>query len=192
MANYLPIIVSAALVNNLVLVQLLGVSSLFYSTSRLQQSIEFALFNFVVLFLSAMANLAAYRLLLTALNLQCLQLLVFVTSSAVITKILLDLLAARLPLSARQQGLALFLTGGNSAVLGASLLTISNVLGIGESIAFSFGAALGYSLLLLLFAALRIRLSYADIPAPFQGTAIQLISAGLVALCLLGFAGVSE
>ncbi len=191
MANYLSIIVAAALLNNLVLVQLLGVSSLFYSTSRLQQSIEFAVFNFVVLFLSSVLNLAAYRLLLAPLNLEFLRLLLFVTSSAVITKILLDLIAARLPLSARQQGLALFLTGGNSAVLGASLLNINNVLDIGESIAFSFGTAFGYSLLLISFAALRIRLSYADVPAPFRGTAIQLISAGIVAMCLLGFAGSS-
>ncbi len=191
MTNYLSIIVAAALVNNLVLVQLLGVSSLFYSTSRLQQSIEFALFNFLVLFLASTGNLLIFRFLLVPFGLEFLKLLSFVATSALLTTVLLNLLAARLPLTARQQGLALFLTGGNSAVLGTSLLSSNSIYTVSESIAFSFGAALGYSLLLVAFAALRIRLELADVPTPFRGTAIQLVSAGIVAMCLLGFAGIS-
>ena len=65
------------------------------------------------------------------------------------------------------------------------------MLAIGEAIAYSFGAALGYSLMIVGFAALRVRLESADIPAPFRGNAIQLISAGLVAISLLGFAGLT-
>ncbi len=189
MTNYLGIIVAAALVNNLVLVQLLGVSSLFYSTSRLQQSIEFALFNFLVLFLASVINLFVFRLVLVPLGLEFLKLLVFVSSSAVITTLCMHHLAAKFPLSLRQQRLAFFLIGGNSAVLGATLLSTASVLSIPEGIAFAFGSALGYSLLLIAFAALRLRLDCAAVPAPFRGTAIQLISAGIVAMCLLGFAG---
>jgi electron transport complex protein RnfA len=97
----------------------------------------------------------------------------------------------RLPFSTRQQGLLLFLTGGNSAVLGATLLSSTSVLSLGENIAYSFGAALGYSLMIVGFAALRIRLEFADVPAPFRGSSIQLITAGLVAISLLGFAGMT-
>jgi len=189
--NYLSIIVAAALVNNLILIQLFGVSSLFYSTKRLPQAIEFALFNFVVLFLSCVVNLFFYRFVLLPLHLEFFRLIVFVATSALVTTLFLQAIAKSFPLSIRQQGLLLFLTGGNSAVLGATLLSSSSVLVLSENIAYSFGAALGYSLMIIGFAALRSRLEFADVPAPFRGGAIQLITAGLVAISLLGFAGLT-
>ncbi|MBL4581985.1 MAG: electron transport complex subunit RsxA [Gammaproteobacteria bacterium] len=191
MTNYLSIIVAAALVNNLILIQLFGVSSLFYATKRLPQAIEFALFNFVVLFLSLIINLSIYRLILVPLHLEFFRLIVFVATSALLTTLFLHLVTRHFPFSARQQGLLLFLIGGNSAVLGATLSSSTSVLGLSESIAYSFGAALGYSLMIVGFAALRMRLELADVPAPFQGHAIQLITAGLVAISLLGFAGLA-
>ncbi|MBL4574336.1 MAG: electron transport complex subunit RsxA [Gammaproteobacteria bacterium] len=191
MTNYLSIIVAAALVNNLILIQLFGVSSLFYATKRLPQAIEFALFNFAVLFLSLVINLSIYRLILVPLHLEFFRLIVFVATSALLTTLFLHLITRHFPFSARQQGLLLFLIGGNSAVLGATLSSSTSVLGISESIAYSLGAALGYSLMIVGFAALRIRLELADVPAPFQGHAIQLITAGLVAISLLGFAGLA-
>jgi electron transport complex protein RnfA len=189
--NYLSIIVAAALVNNLILIQLFGVSSLFYSTKKLPQAIEFALFNFVVLFLSLIINLIIYRFFLIPFHLEFFRLVVFVATSALVTTLFLQVITKRYSFSIRQQGLLLFLTGGNSAVLGATLLSSTNVLSLHENIAHSFGAALGYSLMIVGFAALRIRLEFADVPAPFRGTSIQLITAGLVAISLLGFAGLT-
>ena len=191
MTNYLSIIVAAALVNNLILIQLFGVSSLFYSTRRLPQAVEFALFNFVVLFLSLIINLLIFRFFLVPLHLELFRLVVFVATSALLTTALLQLITKNFPFSIRQQGLLLFLSGGNSAVLGATLLSSTSVLSLSEQIAYSFGAALGYSLMIIGFAALRIRLEFADVPAPFRGSAIQLISAGMVAMSLLGFAGLA-
>lgn len=191
MTNYLSIIVAAALVNNLILIQLFGVSSLFYSTKRLPQAIEFALFNFVVLFLSCLVNVLVYRFVLLPLHLEFFRLVAFVATSAVLTTLFLRLVTKSFPFSTRQQSLLLFLTGGNSAVLGATLLSSTSVLTLSEDIAYSFGAALGYSLMIIGFAALRIRLEFADVPAPFRGSAIQLITAGLVAISLLGFAGLT-
>jgi len=187
--TYLSIIIAAALVNNVVLVQLLGVSSLFLSNSRLQNTIELATLNFIVLFSAAVINLLLFRFILLPLGLDFLKLLFFVAISSSITKLLLQWLKQRFPLSLRQQKLAFYLTGGNSAVIGVSLLNTVSHLSIPQSIAYSLGAALGFSLLLVAFAALRLRLDSAEVPAPFRGTAIQLISAGIVTLCLLGFAG---
>jgi|TARA_B110000881_G_scaffold146805_1_gene129992 electron transport complex protein RnfA len=189
--NFLSIIVAAALVNNLILIQLVGVSSLFYSTKKLPQAIEFALFNFAVLFLASVVNISVYRFILLPLHLEFFRLVVFVATSALLTTLFLHVITKRLPFSTRQQGLLLFLTGGNSAVLGATLLSSTSVLSLGENIAYSFGAALGYSLMIVGFAALRIRLEFADVPAPFRGSSIQLITAGLVAISLLGFAGMT-
>ncbi len=191
MTNYLSLIVAAALVNNLLLIQLVGASSLFYSTRRLPQAIEFALFNFIILLLSSVINFLIYRFVLVPLHLEFFRLVIFVATSGCLTTLLLHLLSKKLPLLMRQQGLLLFLTGGNSAVLGLALLSSNSVLTAGEGIAYCFGAALGYSLLIVAFAALRLRLESADIPAPFRGSAIQLISAGLVAMSLLGFAGLT-
>ena len=191
MTNYLSIIVAAALANNLILIQLFGVSSLFYSTKKLPQAIEFALLNFAVLFLASVVNISVYRFILLPLHLEFFRLVVFVATSALLTTLFLHVITKRLPFSTRQQGLLLFLTGGNSAVLGATLLSSTSVLSLGENIAYSFGAALGYSLMIVGFAALRIRLEFADVPAPFRGSSIQLITAGLVAISLLGFAGMT-
>ncbi|MBL6905359.1 electron transport complex subunit RsxA [Gammaproteobacteria bacterium] len=191
MTNYLSIIIAAALVNNLILIQLLGVSSLFYSTKRLPQAIEFALFNFVVLFAASITNLFFYRFVLIPLHIEFLRLVIFVGSSALLTTTLLRIISARLPITARQQGLLLFLTGGNSAVLGATLLSSNSILDFSENIAQNFGAALGYSLMIVGFAAVRLRLESADVPAPFRGSAIALITAGLVTISLLGFAGLT-
>ncbi len=191
MTNYLSIIIAAALVNNLILIQLLGVSSLFYSTKRLPQAIEFALFNFVVLFAASITNLFLYRFVLIPLHIEFLRLVIFVGSSALLTTTLLRIISARLPITARQQGLLLFLTGGNSAVLGATLLSSNSILDFSENIAQNFGAALGYSLMIVGFAAVRLRLESADVPAPFRGSAIALITAGLVTISLLGFAGLT-
>ena len=191
MTNFLSIIVAAALVNNLILIQLVGVSSLFYSTKKLPQAIEFALLNFAVLFLASVVNISVYRFILLPLHLEFFRLVVFVATSALLTALFLHVITRRLPFSTRQQGLLLFLTGGNSAVLGATLLSSTSVLSLGEDIAYSLGAALGYSLMIVGFAALRIRLEFADVPAPFRGSSIQLITAGLVAISLLGFAGMT-
>lgn len=189
MSTYISIIIAAALVNNVVLVQLLGVSSLFFSSSRLQNAIELAALNFVVLFSAAVINLLLFRFLLAPLGLDFLKLLFFVIVSSGITGLLLQWLKKKFPLSMRQQKLAFYLTGGNSAVVGVSLLNTVSSLNISQSIAYSLGAALGFSLLIVAFAALRLRLEACDVPAPFQGAAIQLISAGIVAMFLLGFAG---
>jgi len=189
--NYLSIIVAAALVNNLLLIQLFGVSSLFYSTKRLPQAVEFSMFSFVILFLASAFNLLLHRYLLAPLGLEFFRLVVFVGTGALLTTLFLEYVSKQLPFTVRQQGLLLLLTGGNSAVLGTALVNTTRVLSLGESIIYCLGAALGYSLTIVGFAALRLRLELADVPAPFRGSAIQLITAGLVAISLLGFAGLA-
>lgn len=191
MTQTLSIIIAAALVNNLVLIQLLGVSSLLYGTRRLARALEFALFSFIVLFIASTLNLILYRLVLAPLGLEFLRLVLFAGVSALLTSLLLRLLEDRLPLTARQQAGILFLAGGNSAVLGVTLLGTTGTLGLAQGIAYCFGAALGYSLVIAAFAAVRLRLQSADVPAAFRGGPIELVTAGLFALSLLGFAGLS-
>ncbi|MBT3529374.1 MAG: electron transport complex subunit RsxA [Gammaproteobacteria bacterium] len=189
MTTYLGIIIGAALVNNVFLVQLLGVSSLFLSSNKLQNALELALLNFVVLFLAASINLAIFRLILNPLGLEFLRIICFVAVSSTLTILILESLKKKFPLSLRRQRLAFYLTSGNSAILGVSIINADSVLSLTHGVAYNFGAALGFALMIISFAALRLRLDTADIPTPFRGAAIQLISAGIVSMCLLGFAG---
>ncbi len=189
MTTYFGIIIGAALVNNVFLVQLLGVSSLFLSSNKLQNAVELALLNFVVLFVAASVNLLIFRYLLQPFALEFLRIIFFVAVSSALTIVILESLKKKFTLSLRRQRLALYLTSGNSAILGVSIINANSVLGIAGGIAYSFGAALGFALMIIAFAALRLRLESADVPAPFRGAAIQLISAGIVSMCLLGFAG---
>lgn len=189
MTSYLGIIIGAALVNNIFLVQLLGVSSLFLSSNRLQNAIELALLNLLVLFLASTLNLLLFNWILEPLGLQFLSIICFVGISSSLTILILESIKRKLPISIRRQRLAFYLTSGNSAILGISLMNSNSLLSLPQSIAYNFGSALGFALMIVAFAALRLRLDCADIPAPFRGAAIQLISAGIVSMCLLGFAG---
>ena len=189
MTQIFSIIVAAALVNNMVLIQSLGVSSLFAYSNRLRNAIELALVSFLVIFLASAINLILYRGLLAPLGLQYLALLCFVGVSSILTLLVLHSLEKYFPLSMRRQRLAFYLIAGNSSILGLSLLNTASARSVVDCLAYSFGAAMGFALVLLAFTALRQRLDGADVPAPFRGAAIQLISAGIAAMCFLGFAG---
>ena len=189
MTQIFSIIVAAALVNNMVLIQSLGVSSLFAYSDRLRNAIELALVSFLVIFLASAINLMLYRGLLTPLGLEYLALLCFVGVSSILTLLVLHSLEKKFPLSMRRQRLAFYLIAGNSSIIGLSLLNTASTRSVVDCLAYSFGAATGFALVLLAFTALRQRLDGADVPAPFRGAAIQLISAGIAAMCFLGFAG---
>ena len=191
MTNFLSIVFATALVNNIILVQFLGVSSLFAYSNNLRNAIELALFSFVVLIVTSVINLLLFRFILHPLNLDFLNLIIFVLVSAAITSVLIHWLSRSLPLSLRRQSLEFYLLAGNGAIIGVSLSNTVNTLSLLQSVAYIFGAGLGFALLLVGFAALRQRLDYADIPAAFRGAPIHLISAGIVAMCLLGFAGLA-
>jgi electron transport complex protein RnfA len=93
------------------------------------------------------------------------------------------------PLLHRVLGVFLPLITTNCAVLGVALLNINQAHNFIESLFYGLGAALGFSLVLILFAAMRERLTVADVPEPFQGAAIGMITAGLASLAFMGFAG---
>ncbi len=188
MTTFIGIILAAALANNLVLVQLLGVSSLFAFSNRLQAATELALFTSAVMLGSSLCNLLLQRFLLQPLGLEFLQLICFIGVTAWLSHQLRIWVKRHYPHTLRRQELAFTLVGANSAVIGLAWLNSSAELTLIHAMASSLGATAGFAFLLLAFAALRQRLDLADIPAPFRGAPSYLISAGIVAMCLLGFA----
>ncbi len=93
------------------------------------------------------------------------------------------------PLLYQVLGIFLPLITTNCAVLGVALLNVQEKHGFLESALYGFGAAVGFSMVLIIFAAMRERLAAADVPVPFQGAAIGLITAGLMSMAFMGFAG---
>ena len=189
MSSVITTILAAALVNNLVFVQLVGVSSLFAFTRRFEAASEWAILSFLIMFPALLACALTERLVLSQFGLEFLSLLIFVTISVSCSHVMLHVLQKHFPLLTRRHQLAVLLLSSNSAIIGAALLNSQSQLSIPLLVASCFGAALGFSLLLITFAALRQRVELADLPQPMQGAAIDLLSAGIVAMCLLGFAG---
>ncbi|MCH1600845.1 MAG: hypothetical protein L7S70_10805 [Pseudomonadales bacterium] len=182
-------LIAAALVNNLALVHLVGVSSLLAYSARLKAAGELAVLSFISLSLSGVINLLLYRWLLQPLGLDALSLLSFTAVSATLVSFGLPLLHANFPLTARRQLLATLPLSANSAVIGLSLLNTESLRSTADLLIYCIGAALGFSLCLLAFAALRQRIDSCDAPRAFRRSPLYLISAGIAAMAMLGFAG---
>lgn len=189
MATLFSTIIAAALVNNLALVQLLGVSTFFSASRQFSAAAELALLSFLVLFPAACINLLLQALVLEPLNLEFLRLFLFVAVSAGITGLLARQLVSVFPLLARRHIRAVLLMCSNSAVIGLSFLQGSSLSSLPMKLVYSLGAAAGFSMSLLLFAALRQRIDQGSSPAALRGIPLYLISAGIASMALLGFAG---
>ena len=190
MSEIVSLIVAAALMNNIVLVQLFGVSAFLLSSRRLSGAIELAIFTGLVLFSSTLLSQLLTRVLLEPLGLQALRLITLLVISGGISTVLAVLVRENFPLSFRQQPWMFYLAGGNSAIIGITLSGPLGQLTPLQVIGSSLGTVLGFSAALIGFALLRLRLSTSDVPPVLQGGPIMLISMGIMAMGLLGFAGI--
>ena len=183
------IIVSAALVNNFVLVQFLGLCPFMGVSGRIETALGMSLATTFVLTLSSVVAYAIQALLLIPLDALWLRTLAFIVAIAVAVQFTELALKKTSPLVHSVLGIYLLLITTNCAVLGVALLNTNRAHSLLESAFFGVGAALGFSLVLILFAGVRERLELADIPRPFGGASIALITAGFMALAFMGFSG---
>ncbi len=189
MADILLLLVGAILVNNVVLTQYLGLSSLMGAGGSVQPALGMSALVVGVLTLSAGLNHLLYHYLLVPLELAYLRTLVFILVIALLVAGVDLVLRKREPLWHKRLGTQLPLVAANSAILGVTLLNSERIDNFFIALLSGFGAAVGFGLVLILFAALRERLMLAAIPRAFQGSAISLVTAGLMALAFMGFAG---
>jgi electron transport complex protein RnfA len=96
------------------------------------------------------------------------------------------------PLLHEVLGIYIPLIATNCAVLGVALLNVQQAKGFVQAVFFGFGASMGFALVLVMFAAVREKLISADIPLPFRGTAIALVTAGIMSLAFMGFSGMAR
>ena len=189
MTEYLLILVSTILVNNFVLVQFLGLCPFMGVSNKLETAMGMSFATTFVLTLSSVCAYLVYTYLLLPFDLAYLQTISFILVIAVVVQFTELVVRKTSPLLYRVLGIFLPLITTNCAVLGVALLNIKKQNGFFESILYGFGAAVGFSLVLILFSAMRERLAFADIPTPFKGSAIGMITAGLMSLAFMGFTG---
>jgi electron transport complex protein RnfA len=189
MKDYLLILVSTILVNNFVLVKFLGLCPFMGVSRKPETALGMGLATTFVLTLSSVSSYLVETHLLVPLGLEYLRTIAFIVVIAVIVQFTEMVVRKTSPLLHQVLGIYLPLITTNCAVLGVALLNVQARHGFVESFIYGFGAAIGFTLVLVLFAAVRERVDVADVPLPFKGTAIALITAGLVSMAFMGFSG---
>lgn len=189
MSEYLLLLVGTVLVNNFVLVKFLGLCPFMGVSSRTETAIGMAYATTFVMTLASLLSYLVNTYILAPLGLEYLTTMAFILVIAVVvqfTEMVVHKTSANLY---RLLGIFLPLITTNCAVLGVALLNIYEQHNFFESIVYGFGASAGFSLVLIMFSAMREKLANADIPSPFKGSAIAMITAGLMSLAFMGFTG---
>ena len=189
LADYALLLAGTVLANNFVLVQFLGLCPFMGVSNKLETAMGMSAATTFVLTLASVCSYLTYTWLLVPLDLTYLRTISFILVIAVVVQFTEMVVRKSSPLLHRVLGVYLPLITTNCAVLGVALLNINQAHNFTESLFYGFGAAVGFSLVLVLFAAMRERLTVADVPEPFQGAAIGMITAGLASLAFMGFAG---
>lgn len=190
--DYALIIISAALVNNFVLVQFLGLCPFMGVSGRVEGATGMAMATAFVLTLAAVASYLLQRWVLAPLGLEYLNTLAFILVIATLVQFTELIMRQASPLLYRMLGLYLPLITSNCAVLGVALLNVRENHSLVESALYGFGAAAGFGLVLVAMAAAREKLAIGQVPAAFRGAPIGLVTAGLMALAFMGFSGFAK
>jgi len=189
MSDYALILVSTVLVNNFVLVKFLGLCPFMGVSRKLETATGMGLATTFVLTLSAICSYLVNAYLLEPAGLGYLRTIAFILVIAVVVQFTEMVVHKTSPLLYQLLGIFLPLITTNCAVLGVALLNTQAQHGLIESAVYGFGAAAGFSLVMVLFAAMRERIAVADVPRPFRGASIALVTAGLMSLAFMGFSG---
>ena len=192
MTSYIFVVIGAVLVNNVVLVRILGLCPFMGVSKKLETAIGMGAATTFVLTVGSGTSYLIDHYLLQAFDLGYLRTLSFIVVIAAIVQLTELIIQKTSPLLHQVLGIYLPLITTNCAVLGVPLLNISNRYNFLESLLFGAGSAIGFSLVLILFAAIRERIEGADVPTPFRGVAIAMITAGLMSLAFMGFAGLDK
>ena len=189
-SHYVLIVVGAAVINNIVLVRMLGLCPFLGVSRRFESAVGMGLATtFVLTLTSAVSYLLDHYLLVPfdLIYLRTLSYIIVIASAVQLTE-----MAIRHSAPALYQALGIYLPliTTNCAVLGVPLLSVTLNYDFLESVLFGFGNALGFTLVLVLFAGLRERIDIADVPGPFRGAPIAIITAALMGLAFMGFSGI--
>ena len=191
MTNLILILITGALINNVVLNQFLGICSFLGVSKQMKASASLGVaVIFVITIASAVASLL-YDFVLKPLNLDYMKTIVFILIIAALVQIVEMFLKKTSPGLYRALGIYLPLITTNCAVLGVALTNVQNDYNFIESVLSGFGTAVGYTIAIVLLAGIRSRINEEDLPRPLRGAPIVLICAALMSIAFMGFSGLS-
>jgi electron transport complex protein RnfA len=189
MSEFLFLLLGTALVNNVVLVKFLGLCPFMGVSSKLDTALSMGMATTFVLTLAAVASWLIEHYVLVPLGIEFLRILAFILIIAAVVQFTEMVIKRISPALYQLLGIFLPLITTNCAVLGVALLNVQAEHGFIESLVYGFGSAMGFTLVLVVFAGLRERLASASVPQAFDGAPIGFIVAGLLSMAFLGFAG---
>lgn len=192
MTSYLFILLGTVLVNNVVFVRILGLCPFMGVSRKFETAVGMGAATTFVLTLACGTSYVIDHWLLAPYGLEYLRTLAFIVTIAAIVQLTELVIQKTSPLLHQVLGIYLPLITTNCAVLGVPLLNIAFDHNLLASLLYGFGSAVGFSMALVLFAGIRERLDGADVPVPFRGTAIAMVTAGLMSLAFMGFAGLDK
>lgn len=196
----LLIIVSSIFVNNIVLSQFLGICPFLGVSKKISTASGMGAAVCFVITLSTLVTYLLNKYLLAPFNLQFLQTISFILVIAALVQMVEIVLKKSAPALYQALGIFLPLITTNCTVLGVAINVVtkeftfgqpSHMLGLGEAVLYAFATALGYALAMVLFAGLREHLEFNDVPKPFRGLPIALVTVGILAMAFMGFSGIA-
>ena len=191
MSNLILIIVTTALVNNVVLSQFLGICVFLGVSKKIDTSLSMGAAVTVVITIAAAVTNILYNLVLAPFDLDYLKTIVFILVIAALVQMVEMFLKKTSPAIYQALGIFLPLITTNCAVLGVSLTNVQDGFNFIESVIAGVGTGIGFTIAIVLLASLRERINESDIPTPFRGAPIVLLSAALMAIAFMGFSGLS-
>ncbi|RPG49704.1 MAG: electron transport complex subunit RsxA [Gammaproteobacteria bacterium TMED1] len=195
MSDGIAILLTTVFVNNLVTIQFLGLCPLLGASQKFDSAIGIAVGTAFVLTLASAVSYIIESCILSPLDLQYLRLVIFIiliVSLVRISEIIIRATQPRLHALLPIFGISVPLIITNCAVLGVALINVREAHSFLQSIFFGFGAAIGFALVLILFAAIQRQQRASVVPKVFRGAAINMITAGLLSLAFMGFTGMGQ
>jgi electron transport complex protein RnfA len=192
MEKFLIILMTSVLVNNYVLVRFLGICPFLGVSKKLNQAFGMGVAVTFVMLLASAATYPIYTYLLAPNGMNYMRTIVFILVIAALVQLVEIILKRYIPSLHKSLGIYLPLITTNCAVLGVTINNINDGYGFAESMVSSLGCGIGFLLAMVLFAGVRSRIEDANPPESFKGLPITLISASIVALSFMGFAGIVD
>ena len=189
MVSLLLILISAVFVNNFVLARFLGICPFLGVSKKVETAIGMGMAVIFVMTVASVVTWLIQYFILIPFGIEYLQTIAFILVIASLVQLVEMVIQKTSPVLYQSLGIFLPLITTNCAVLGVAVLNIQKSYNFIESLVFAIGAGIGFTLAMVLFAGLRERIDLCPVPKSFRGTAIALVTAGLLSLAFMGFAG---
>lgn len=190
MLEYIAIIITAIFVNNIVFAQFLGICPFLGVSSKLTNAVGMGIAVTVVMVISTLVTSLLQNFVLVPLHIEYMQTILFILVIAALVQMLEIIMKKVSPGLYVALGVFLPLITTNCAVLGVAIMVTQKSMSLTQSVVYAFATAVGFLMALVIFAGIREQLELADVPRPMRGVPVALITAGILAMAFMGFAGI--